>query len=60
MAPFEALYGRKCRSLLYWDDVGERVRLGPELVQHAVDKIQVVKQRVKVAHDRYKSYADQR
>ena len=60
MAPFEALYGRKCTSPLHWDEVGERVLLGPDLVQHAVDKIQLVKQRMKAAQDRYKSYADQR
>ena len=60
MSPFEALYGRKCTSPLHWDEVGERVLLGPDLVQHAVDKIQLVKQRMKAAQDRYKSYADQR
>ena len=43
MAPFEALYGRKCCSPLHWDKVGNRAMLGPELVQQAIDKIQVVK-----------------
>ena len=60
MPPFEALYGRKCRSPLHWDKVCEKALLGPELVQHTIDKIQVVKQRMKVAQDRYKSYANQR
>ena len=60
MAPYEALYGRKCRSPLHWDKVGERALLGPELVQQAVDKIQVVRERIKAAQDRYKSYADMR
>ena len=60
MPPFEALYERKCRSLLHWDKVGERALLRPELVQQAVDKIQIVKQRMKAAQDRYESYADQR
>ena len=60
MAPYEALYGQKCRSPLHWDEVGERDILGPDLVQKAVDKIQVVRQRMKAAQDRYKSYADQR
>ena len=60
MAPYEALYGRKCISPLHWDEVRERALLGPELVQQAVDKIQVVKERIKVAQDRYKSYADMR
>ena len=60
MAPFEALYGRKCRSPLHWDDVGERVLVGPELVEQAYEKIRVIKQRMKAAQDRYKSYADKR
>ena len=33
MAPYEALYGRKCRSPIHWDEVGERKLLGPEIVQ---------------------------
>ena len=60
MAPYEAFYGRKCRSPLHWDEVGERDILGPDLVQKVVDKIQVIRQRMKAAQDRYKSYADQR
>ncbi|XP_073041823.1 uncharacterized protein [Primulina eburnea] len=38
MVPYEALYGRKCRSPLYWDEVGEKSITGPELVQETVDK----------------------
>ena len=60
MPPYEVLYGRKCRSPLHWDDVGERVLVGPELVDQAYEKIQVIKQRMKAAQDRYKSYADKR
>ena len=44
MAPYEALYGRRCRSPIHWDDVGERRILGPELVQQAVEKIQLIKE----------------
>ena len=58
MTPFEALYGRKCTSPLHWDEVGERILLGPDFVQQAVDTIQLVKQRMKAAQDQYKSYAD--
>ena len=36
MAPFEALHGRKCRSPLYWDDVGESRLIGPEILMQAV------------------------
>ena len=38
MAPFEALYGRKYRSPLYWDDVGESRLIGPEILMQAVEK----------------------
>ena len=57
MPPFEALYGRKCRSPLHWDEVGERALTGPELVQQSIEVIQVVKQRIKATQDRYKSNA---
>ena len=39
MAPYKALYGKKCRSPIYWDDVGERKLLVLEIVQQVVDKI---------------------
>ena len=60
MAPFEALYGRKCRTPVCWDEVGERRLIGPELVQITLDKIQIVRERLKIARDRQKSYADNR
>ena len=60
MAPFEALYGRKCRTPVCWDEVGERRLIGPELVQITLDKIQIVRDRLKIARDKHKSYADKR
>jgi len=39
MASYEALYGRRCRSLMHWDEVGERKLLGPELVQQTVEVV---------------------
>ncbi|XP_073046111.1 uncharacterized protein [Primulina eburnea] len=60
MAPYEALYGRKCRSPLYWDEVGERKMLGPELVQQTADVVAVIRERMKTAQSRQKSYADVR
>ena len=60
MAPYEALYGRKCRSPICWDDIGERKMLGPEIVQHTVDKIQLIRERLRSAQSRQKSYADTR
>ncbi|GJY47754.1 putative reverse transcriptase domain-containing protein [Tanacetum coccineum] len=57
-APFEALYGRKCRSPVCWTEVGEAQILGPELIQKATERIIQVKQRMQAARDRQKSYAD--
>nr|GFA91800.1 putative reverse transcriptase domain-containing protein [Tanacetum cinerariifolium] len=57
-APFEALYGRKCRSPVYWTEVGKAQILGPELIQETTEKIVQIKQRMQAARDRQKSYAD--
>ncbi|GJU93544.1 putative reverse transcriptase domain-containing protein [Tanacetum coccineum] len=56
--PFEALYGRKCRSPVCWAEVGQVQLIGPELVQETIEKIIQIKQRMQVARDRQKSYAD--
>ncbi|KAL0401905.1 UNVERIFIED_CONTAM: hypothetical protein Slati_4220400, partial [Sesamum latifolium] len=58
MAPYEALYGRKCRSPLCWDEVGEKRITGPELVQLTVEKVAIIRQKLKEAQDRQKSWAD--
>nr|GFB51183.1 putative reverse transcriptase domain-containing protein [Tanacetum cinerariifolium] len=57
-APFEALYGRKCRSPVCWIEVREAQILGPELIQETTEKIVQIKQRMHAACDRQKSYAD--
>ncbi|GJX01825.1 putative reverse transcriptase domain-containing protein [Tanacetum coccineum] len=57
-APFEALYGRKCRSPVCWAEVGQVQLTGPELVQETTERIIQIKQRIQTAHDRQKSYAD--
>jgi hypothetical protein len=57
MAPFEALYGRKCRTPLYWEEVGDRKLYGAELVQITTKKVRIIKDRMKVAQDRQKRYA---
>ncbi|GJU01919.1 putative reverse transcriptase domain-containing protein [Tanacetum coccineum] len=59
-APFEALYGRKCRSPILWAEVGEGHLIGPEIVQETTEKISQIKDRLKAARDRQKSYADKR
>ncbi|GKV48698.1 hypothetical protein SLEP1_g55501 [Rubroshorea leprosula] len=60
MAPYEALYGRRCRSPICWTDVGERSLLGPELVQQATEKVHLIREHLRVAQSRQKSYADNR
>jgi hypothetical protein len=52
------MYGRKCRTPICWEEVGERKLLGPEIVQLTTDKVRVIKKRMKEAQDRQKSYAD--
>ena len=51
MAPYEALYGRKCRSPVCWDDIGERRLLGPELIVQTVDKLKRIRKHIKTAQD---------
>ena len=59
-APFEALYGRKCRSPVCWTEIGESQIIGPEYIQELTDKINRIRDRIKCARDRQKSYADNR
>ncbi|GJW29959.1 putative reverse transcriptase domain-containing protein [Tanacetum coccineum] len=59
-APYEALYGRKCRSPVCWAEVGEAQLTGPELIQETTKKIVLIKQRMQAAQDRQKSYADRK
>ncbi|GJW05554.1 putative reverse transcriptase domain-containing protein [Tanacetum coccineum] len=59
-APYEALYGQKCRSPVCWVEVGEAQLTGPELIQETTEKIVLIKQRMQAAQDRQKSYADQK
>lgn len=59
-APFEALYGRKCRSPVCWLESGDRSWIQLPIVQETTDKITVIKGRLKAARDRQKSYADKR
>ena len=54
MAPYEALYGRRCRTPVCWNEVGERKLVGPEIVQLTTDKIDLICSRLKVAQDRQK------
>ena len=60
MAPFEALYGRRCRSPLWWFEAGESSLLGPENIYEAIEKFWIIRDRLKTAYSRQKSYADNR
>ncbi|GJS31332.1 putative nucleotidyltransferase, ribonuclease H [Tanacetum coccineum] len=57
-APFEMLYGRKCRAPICWDQVGERVLEGPEMIEVTNEKVAVAREKLKEAQTRQKSYAD--
>ncbi|GJV71430.1 putative reverse transcriptase domain-containing protein [Tanacetum coccineum] len=59
-APFKALYGKKCRSPVLWAEIGESRLIGLELVQETTDKVVLIKEKLKAARDRQKSYADNR
>ncbi|GKD59966.1 putative reverse transcriptase domain-containing protein [Tanacetum coccineum] len=60
VAPFEALYGRKCRSPICWAEVGDSQLIGPEIVHETTENIIHIKSRIQAAHDRQKSYTDVR
>nr|GFA41817.1 reverse transcriptase domain-containing protein [Tanacetum cinerariifolium] len=58
--PYEALYGRKCRSPVCWAEIGESQLTSPELIQETTEKIVLIKQRMQAAQDRQKNYADRK
>ena len=60
MAPFKALYGRRCRTPLSWYETGERQIFGPDLVTEAEEKVCVIQANLKAAQSRQKSYYDRR
>ena len=60
MAPYEALYGRPCRSPLCWTEVGESSITGPDLIRDTSENVSLVRQRFLTAQSRQKSYTDVR
>ncbi|XP_070005586.1 uncharacterized protein [Nicotiana sylvestris] len=60
MALYEALYGRRCRSPVGWFEPAEVPLIGPEFVCEALEKVQLIRERLKAAHSRQKSYSDKR
>jgi hypothetical protein len=59
MAPFEALYGKRCITPLLWSGVGEHSFFGPN-IEEAEEKVRLIKDRLKIAQSRQKSYVDNR
>jgi hypothetical protein len=60
MAPFEALYGRRCRTPLNWSELRERWFFEVDLVKETEEKVRQVQNNMKIAQSRQKSYADKR
>ncbi|WVZ75573.1 LOW QUALITY PROTEIN: hypothetical protein U9M48_023612, partial [Paspalum notatum var. saurae] len=60
MAPFEALYGRRCRTPLNWSEPGEWVTFGPNLVTQAEEQVKFIHSHLKRAQSKQKSYSDKR
>ena len=60
MAPFEALYGRRCRTPVNWSEAGERNVYGPEMVSEAEEQVWFIQGNLKIAQSRQKSYADKK
>ncbi|WVZ70836.1 hypothetical protein U9M48_019472, partial [Paspalum notatum var. saurae] len=60
MSPFQALYGRQCRTPLMWEEAGERQFYGPAMFIEAAENVTKVRENLKIAQSRQKSYADKR
>ena len=58
MVPYEALYGRKCRTPMCWTELSEKKVIDPDLIQETKEKVKMIRERLKVAVDRQKSYTD--
>ena len=58
MVPYEALYGRKCRSLIHWYEIGEGTKIAPEFVKNTTKAVKKIHARMETAQSRQKSYAD--
>ena len=60
MEPYEALYGKLCRSPVCWAEVGESSITGPDLIRDTSEKVGVIRQHLLMAQSRQKSYVDKR
>ena len=60
MAPFEALYGQKCRTPLNWVEVGDHGYFGPDFIKEAQEQVSVIQSHLSAAQNHQKTYADKR
>ena len=59
MAPYKAFYGRKCITSLCWSELSEKI-IGPDFIQETEENVKMIRERLKVATNRQKSYANMR
>ncbi|KAL5549931.1 hypothetical protein UlMin_000107 [Ulmus minor] len=60
MAPYEALYGRKCRSPIHWLETGEKQIVAPDFIETTTEAVKKIRERMETAQSRQKSYADKK
>ncbi|XP_073137057.1 uncharacterized protein [Henckelia pumila] len=60
MAPFKDLYGKKCISLLYWDDISEAPDIGLDMIREMTEKLKLIHKQMKMTQDRQAKYANVR
>jgi len=60
MAPFEALYGKKCRTPLNWVELGDRGYFGPNFIKEAQEQVSIIQSHLKATQSRQKAYTDKR
>ena len=60
IAPYDALYGRRCRSPLGWFEVGDPLILGRDLIYKTLEKVHIIRNQLQIAYSRQKCYADHR
>jgi hypothetical protein len=60
MSPFDVLYGRKCRTPLFWNEPGENQVFEPEILREAEKQVQAIRENLQLAQSRQKSYVDHR
>jgi hypothetical protein len=60
MAPFEMLYGHRCRTSLFWSETGKRWVFGPNILEEVKRQVCMVRENLRIAPSRRKSYVDKR